>query len=140
MLSNPIRFVRNQYLHPTFNLKDRFAIGDTFEATQVIDQKQVFNPTKNPSDNVYATSNMINQVEYVCSSHLESKIEPHHGSVGYYVEVDHRKPVLLGETVKIISEIVELTDRKATFKTLVFRNDDLISTGTHKRAIVRFDH
>ncbi|OHT02803.1 thioesterase [Tritrichomonas foetus] len=131
---------KRYFARPTFDLRTSLHVGDKFVIHHVMDKLNTFNPTNNEGDDVYATSRLVDQVEHVCSVNLEKNIDKNHASVGFFIEVDHRKPVHLGEKIKIEAEVTEVESRKATFKTIVFNeSDEIISSGIHKRALIKSD-
>ena len=126
-------------LRPTFDLRTTLHVGDFFEYSTKIDDILTFDPT-GKGTKIYATSSLVDQVEYVCSSNLEKNLDNKHASVGFLVDVDHRKPVSIGETIKITAKVTDVTNTKATFKTTVYNSkNEIVSSGIHKRALIRFE-
>ena len=121
------------------DLRKLFNIGDSFTVTHHIQDKHSYNPTNKKKHNVLSTHNMIYMAEDLCSDNLEDKLPPKHTSVGYYVDFTHGKPVPLGNKIKINAKVSDIDQKKITFKTEIYDQDKLISSGVHKRAVIQFD-
>ncbi|MGX6961147.1 thioesterase family protein [Vagococcus xieshaowenii] len=85
---------------------------------------------------VLATPMLIAYIENVCFEWLENELQDNETSVGVHIEVSHLKPTKVSEKVNIVVDIIEKTDRKATFECAAFQGEELIGTANHKRVIV----
>lgn len=121
-----------------FDLRSKVHVGDTFTVTKTVEKKNTYNPTHNPDDNVLSTPQMIDMIEYTCYHDLEKRLPPHYSTVGFYVDITHKKPVPIGSKVKITAKVADVSAKKTTFKTNVFCGDELVGSGTHKRAVIQF--
>jgi predicted thioesterase len=88
-----------------------------------------------------ATSYIIDRLEYMASTFMERNLTDKHASVGYFVEFEHKRWAMVGDKVKIEAQVTKVDDRKATFDIVITDNatGDLIGTGVHGRALIRFD-
>lgn len=64
---------------------------------------------------VYATPELVRDIENTCRNLLLEHLDPGEDSVGVRIEVDHTAPTLLGMWVEITAEITELDRRRVTF-------------------------
>lgn len=121
------------------DLRNLFHVGDTFTLTENVTKQNTYNPTHNQGDDVLSTPQMIDMIEYACGvNFLEKKLPPHFSSVGFFVEMSHKKPVQVGKQIKINGEVADVSQKKITFKTNVFSQDQLVGSGVHKRAVIQF--
>jgi fluoroacetyl-CoA thioesterase len=85
---------------------------------------------------VYATPELVRDIENSCRDLLLQHLDPGEDSVGMRVEVDHLAPTPLNLWVEITAELVELDGRRATF-TLTARDPfEEVAKGRHIRFIV----
>jgi predicted thioesterase len=85
---------------------------------------------------VYATPEMIRDIEVTCRELLMPHCEPGEDSVGTRVEADHLAPALLGSEVEISVKVVEVKGRAVTFEASVRDRIEEIGRGRHSRFVV----
>ena len=85
---------------------------------------------------VYATPMLVRDMEIACRDLLLKHLDAGEDSVGTRVELDHLAASLMGMTVELDIELVELKGRAATFKVEGRDNVDPICRATHNRFIV----
>ncbi len=85
---------------------------------------------------VYATPMLLRDIEVACRELLLAHLDAGEDSVGTRVELDHLAATLMGMTVELDVELVELKGRAATFKVEGRDNVDAIVRATHSRFIV----
>ena len=85
---------------------------------------------------VYATPMLVRDMEIACRDLLLKHLDAGEDSVGTRVELDHLAASLMGMTVELDVELVELKGRAATFKVEGRDNVDPICRATHNRFIV----
>jgi predicted thioesterase len=85
---------------------------------------------------VYATPDLVRDIEHTCRDLLLEHADPGEDSVGMGISITHLAPTLLGMHVEITATIAAVEGRKITFD--VSAKDDLepIGSGTHTRFIV----
>ena len=121
------------------DLRNIFHVGDTFSLIENVKKQNTYNPTNNKGDDVLSTPQMIDMIENACGvNFLEKKLPPHYSSVGFFVEMSHKKPVQVGKEIKINGEVSEVSQKKISFKTNVYSQDQLVGSGVHKRAVIQF--
>lgn len=127
-------------LKPTIDLTKIFKPGESNSMRLKIPKKLTYNPTKIPGDNVLSASNLVRYSEICSSVWLESKLDSHHGSVGYYVDLDYKNPLYLDDNMTINSTVSEVKPGKIKYNIKITKSDtnELIGTCEHIRAIIRF--
>jgi fluoroacetyl-CoA thioesterase len=85
---------------------------------------------------VYATPEMIRDMEYTCRDLLLEHLDPGEDSVGVRVEVDHLAATPLGLDVEITARIAEVKGRHVVFEVSARDKLDEIGRGRHARFVV----
>ncbi len=88
---------------------------------------------------VFATGFMVGFIEWACLDALKPYLDLGEGSVGIHIDVDHRAATPAGMEVTAEVEVVEVDDRKVSFKVAVRDEVEIISEGRHQRFIVDWD-
>jgi predicted thioesterase len=85
---------------------------------------------------VYATPNLVRDIEQTCRDLLLEHADPGEDSVGMGISITHLAPTLPGMHVEITATVKAVEGRKITFD--VVAKDDLepIGSGTHTRFFV----
>jgi len=85
---------------------------------------------------VYATPELVRDIEVTCREMLLEHLDEEEDSVGTRVEIDHTGATLLGMNVTIAATITALEGRAVSFE--VTASDDLeqVATAKHNRFIV----
>src|SRR6266851_5242500 len=85
---------------------------------------------------VFATPAMIALMEMTSHRSLERLLPEGHTTVGYEVHVRHLAPAAPGTTIVVTTKLTEVKGNKLYFDVACHQGDVLLSSGTHKRAIV----
>jgi fluoroacetyl-CoA thioesterase len=85
---------------------------------------------------VFATPAMIGLMEGASHKVVEDRLPGGQTTVGYEVHVRHVAPAPPGSTVLVKSRLAEVNGNKLLFEVTCHLGEQLIGTGTHKRAIV----
>ena len=85
---------------------------------------------------VYATPEMIAQMEKAASTSVEPYLEEGQGTVGTKMNVDHLSATPVGMKVRVESELVEVDRRKLVFDVKAYDEAGIIGRGTHERFII----
>ncbi len=88
---------------------------------------------------VFATGFMVGFIEWACLDALKPYLDLGEGSVGVHIDVDHRAATPAGMEVTAEVEVVEVDDRKVSFKVAVRDEVEIIAEGRHQRFIVDWD-
>jgi len=85
---------------------------------------------------VYATPELVRDIEMTCREMLLEHLDDEEDSVGTRVEIDHTGATLLGMNVTIAATITAVEGRAVSFE--VTASDDLeqVATAKHNRFIV----
>lgn len=85
---------------------------------------------------VYATPQMVSDVEYTCRDFLLQHLDPGEDSVGAHVSIDHLAATPLGLSVSIEIKILEIDRRRVTFEFSVKDPIEEAGRGKHVRFVV----
>jgi predicted thioesterase len=84
---------------------------------------------------VYATPEMIRDIEITCRELLLPHCEAGEDSVGTRIEADHLAPALLGTQVEISVTVIEVKGRSVTLEASVRDTIEEIGRGRHTRFV-----
>lgn len=134
MLSAPsVRFCPK----PTLALNSVLSVGDAVTKTFTINKDHC---PPGFSGDLIPTSLIVDRLEAASSRFLESNLTGNHTSVGYFVDFEHKKWPKIGSSVIVDAKVTKVDARKATFDIKVKDElGELIGSGTHGRAIIKFD-
>ena len=85
---------------------------------------------------VYATPELIRDIEHTCRDFLLDHVDAGEDSVGTRVEIDHTGATLLGMTVEITARIAAVDGRQVTFEVSAKDEVEPVAKGIHKRFVV----
>ena len=85
---------------------------------------------------VYATPQLISDIEFTCRDLILQHADPGEDSVGMEVAVKHLAPTLAGSAVEIAVRITAVEGRKVTFEVSAKDELDTVSAGNHTRFVV----
>ena len=86
---------------------------------------------------VLATPSMIGLIEWTCFDVTAGLVAAGETTVGIHVCVSHEAPVAEGESISIDVELQAVEGHRLTFGVEVVGPRGRVSTGTHKRAVVK---
>jgi fluoroacetyl-CoA thioesterase len=117
--------------------------GITFEWRYVVPERatvpNLFNDTPFCRDmpQVLATGYMVGLMELACVNGIMPYVDwPREQSVGIDVRFSHIAATPPGMTLTFKGEVIEVGDRRVTFRIEAWDNADKISEGVHTRAII----
>ncbi len=116
-------------------MKDSLAAGISKTVTVTVDRERTID-FMGDECRVYATPNLVRDIEMTCRELLLEHLDPGEDSVGSRVEVDHLAPTLLGMTAQITATISEVQGRAVSFEISGTDPVDAICRGKHNRFIV----
>jgi predicted thioesterase len=116
-------------------MRSSLAAGLAKTATITVDQPRTID-FMGEECRVYATPQMLNDIEVLCRDLLLEHLDPGENSVGARVELDHLAPTLLGMTVEITAKVAEVNGRLVTFEIEARDSLDLVGRGAHMRFLV----
>lgn len=85
---------------------------------------------------VYATPEMMRDIEISCREKLDDYIGDAQNSVGTRMELDHLRPTLIGMHVDVIAVVSEVDGRRVWFDIEVRDALDVVGKARHGRFIV----
>ncbi|ONI41557.1 hypothetical protein AN639_00255 [Candidatus Epulonipiscium fishelsonii] len=85
---------------------------------------------------VYSSACLFAAMEEACFELCEKHLDAENTTVGIHMDCSHEKASLVGETVVISCEIIEVNDRKLKFSISGSTQKGIIGRGTHTRFIV----
>lgn len=85
---------------------------------------------------VYATPNLVRDIEMTCRELLLEHLDAGEDSVGARIELDHTAPTLLGMTVELTVTISSAEGRAIGFEISGKDSVDAICRGKHNRFVV----
>jgi fluoroacetyl-CoA thioesterase len=85
---------------------------------------------------VYATPEMVRDMEHTCRNLLLEHLDTGEDSVGTRVEIEHLAATLLGMWVEVTARIVEVKGRSVSFEFSVRDALDEVGRGRHGRFVV----
>ncbi len=88
---------------------------------------------------VYATPELVRDIEQTCLEFLLEHADPGENSVGTGIQVSHGAATPLGMTVTITATVAKVEGRHVTFDVVVADDFDEVSRGSHGRFVVAVD-
>ena len=91
---------------------------------------------------VLATAALVTFIEAACAEALAPHLEDDEVSLGTVIDITHSALTPVGATIRAEVEVVKVEPRSVSFSVTVLDDEDVISVGTHTRAVVsrdRFD-
>lgn len=85
---------------------------------------------------VYATPELVRDIEQTCLDFLLTHVGPGENSVGIAIDLSHSAATLVGMAVQITATVMAMEGRKVSFKVTVADGMEEICSGTHSRFIV----
>ena len=111
-------------------------IGARGEAETTVQFKNTLTSWKEHLPPVYSTPNMIGMMEAAGYNALEPFCEGDEVSVGTAINIVHRAPAVVGQTIKTEAVLESFDGRFYTFKVSASNGTEVIGYGTIARAIV----
>ncbi len=116
-------------------MKDTLKAGTVHEERIGIDEERTI-AFMGDELRVYATPLMVRDIEHTCRQLLL----PHHDngedSVGARVEIDHLGPTLIGQSVTVRAEVVEVEGPRVVFEVNVHDELDHVGRARHIRFVI----
>jgi predicted thioesterase len=116
-------------------MKDTLATGLTTTAHVTIDEARTIH-FMGEEGRVYATPELVRDIENTCRDLLLEHLDPGEDSVGVRIELDHVAATLLGMWVEITATVVAVDGRRVTFDLTACDAVEDVARGQHIRFIV----
>jgi len=116
-------------------MKPTLAAGITTTRRVIVDRNRTIG-FMGEQGRVYATPELVRDIEVTCREFLLQHLDPGEDSVGTRVEVDHLAPTLLDMWVEVTVTVAELKGRLVTFDATARDAVEQIARAKHIRFIV----
>lgn len=116
-------------------MKPSLAPGVSTTRSLTVDEKRTIG-FMGAEGRVYATPELVRDVEMTCRDLLLEHLESGEDSVGIRVEIDHLAATPLGLKVEIAARIAEVKGRQVVFEVTARDPLDEIARGRHARFVV----
>lgn len=111
-------------------------LGTRGEAETTVQFKNTLTAWRDHLPPVYSTPNMIGMMEAAAYNALEPYCEGDEVSVGTAINIVHRAPAVVGQSIKAEAVLDSFDGRFYTFKVSASNGNEVIGYGTIGRAIV----
>jgi fluoroacetyl-CoA thioesterase len=115
-------------------MQSKFKEGNTTTRRVTVDQPRTI-AVAGGEFNVYATPEMIRDIEQICKQYILRFADEGEDSVGTQVNISHVGATLLGMSVEIVATVKTLDRRRVVFEISVKDDLDEVGIGTHDRFI-----
>lgn len=85
---------------------------------------------------VFATAALVGFIEAACMETVAPYLEEGEVTLGTLIDVTHSAATPVGDTVRAEVTAITVEPRKVTFSITVLDGEDVVSVGTHTRAVV----
>lgn len=116
-------------------MKDSIKVGLTTTKRITIDEQRTID-FMGAEGRVYATPELVRDIENTCRDFLLAYSDAGEDSVGIRIEVDHVAATLLGMWVEIMAKVVEVEGRRVAFEISARDNVEEVARGRHARFVV----
>ena len=116
-------------------MKDTLKTGAVHEATYDIDKGRTIS-FMGEDLRVYSTPHMVQDIERTCQQFLLPHLDDGEDSVGARVEIDHLGPTLIGQSVTVRAEVVEVEGPRVVFEVNVHDELDHVGRARHVRFVI----
>ncbi|HEY7166018.1 MAG TPA: thioesterase family protein [Candidatus Binatia bacterium] len=89
------------------------------------------------TSDVFSTPAMIGLMEGTCVRLVEPFLDEHEQTVGTHVDVRHRAPTRIGQSVTVKAELLETDGKRLRFSVEAWNDGGIkIGAGTHRRVVI----
>jgi fluoroacetyl-CoA thioesterase len=119
--------------------KDTLRVGLSTSIESKVYQENTAEEMGSGSLAVYATPSMAALMEKAALTAVEQHLPAGSSTVGTSLSIRHMAATPVGMRVRAVAELVEIQDRKLTFKIEAFDEAEKIGEGMHERYIIDVD-
>ena len=116
-------------------MKDNLEVGMTTTTRISVDEGRTID-FMGDEGRVYATPELLRDIENVCRDLLLDWADAGEDSVGVHISLDHTAPTALGMWVEITATVSERDGRRVTFDISARDEVEAVARGRHVRFIV----
>jgi predicted thioesterase len=117
-------------------MKPGLKIGQTAEIEVEISDTMLANFDGRPVHNLYSTSALVNQMEWVARKAILPYLEEHEEVMNSYVEVSHLTLSLPGMKVRVKAVVSEIRDKKIVCDIEAFNSRGKIARGSITQSLI----
>lgn len=118
-------------------MKPGLKIGSQGQLNWIVDPTMTISLGGLPRATVFSTPNMIMLMERAAREALRPFLDQDEESVGTEVQVEHVDAATMGEPVRGIAKVVDVSDRKVQFEVNAYSGEREIGRGKHRRTIIQ---
>lgn len=111
-------------------------VGIKQEYEKIVTENDTADKAASGTLKVFATPVMIAWMEEASHTLVQKYLDDSESTVGTEVNIKHLKGSLVGSTLKIVSELIEIDRKKLVFKVAVYEKNELVGEGIHTRFII----
>jgi predicted thioesterase len=115
-------------------MKNEFQEGNATSRRVTVDKPRTI-AVAGGDFNVYATPEMIRDIEKTCKQYILEFADENEDSVGTQVNISHVGATLMGMSVEITATVKTIDRRRVVFEISVKDDLDEVGVGTHDRFI-----
>jgi len=115
-------------------MQNGFKEGNTTTRRVTVDQPRTIS-VAGGEFNVYATPEMIRDIEQTCKRFILEFADEGEDSVGTQVNISHVGATLMGMSIEIVATVKTIDRRRVVFEISVRDDLDEVGVGTHDRFI-----
>ncbi|MGI9525244.1 MAG: thioesterase family protein [Hyphomicrobiaceae bacterium] len=119
-------------------MKDTLVPGIEYTREIVVDESRAID-FMGKDLRVYATPNVVHDLEYACRDLILEHLDTGEDSVGAKVEIEHTRPTPLGFGVTHKARVDSVDGRRVICKIEIYDEIEKVATATHTRFIVAVD-
>ena len=112
------------------------SIGTKGEEKRLVTNENAISFLGNEGARVLSTPHMIGLMEWTCRNTVKPLLDEGFDTVGTHVNVAHLGAAPIGMTVTFTAEVIEVSERRVTFRVEAVDEKGKIGEGTHERAII----
>lgn len=116
-------------------IKDTLHEGELYSRTIPVDRDRTIS-FLGEALRIYATPQLINDIEQTCLDYLLEHVEDGANSVGTAVDIAHTGATLLGMHVRIDVKVARIEGRAVKFDVAVFDDVEQVCSGSHSRFVI----
>ena len=116
-------------------MKDTLKAGETHTKRFDIDRERTID-FMGDELRVYATPNLVRDMEHTCRDIIMKHAEGDEDSVGAHIAVDHMGATLMGMHVDITAKVVEVEGPRVTFELEAHDDLEQVGRGKHVRFVI----
>jgi len=116
-------------------MKDSLTTGLTTSNRMTVDEGRTID-FMGPDSRVYATPELVRDIENTCRDLLLEHLDEGEDSVGVRIELDHMAATMLGMWVEITAHVTAVDGRRITLEISAQDNLEKVARGKHIRFVV----